>query len=110
MNKPKSRYFNEQFEGLAHEISVLLIACDIDLGTPELPERILRNDAGVCGRQNPQAFEKLRHHLMALYPLEERSIERLGAEETKRMLDVIRQSIVHLRELGHTGRAPESGS
>ena len=106
MPTSKNRYFGDQFEALAHEISKLAIACNIDLNTPELAERILRNDASVCGRSNERAFQQLRHHLMAFYPLEERAIDRLGAAEIAEMLQEIKQAIRRLRELGHSGGAP----
>ena len=41
---------------------------------------------------------------MALYPLEERSIERIGAQETSEILEEIRE---HLRKLRGMGR-PET--
>jgi len=79
------------------------LACGIDLGQPGLAERILKNDQSVCGRQNPDAFRQLRQHLMALFPLEEQAIERLGAEDTREILDQVRTPIMALREVGSPG-------
>ena len=76
MTSNRSRYFREQFDGVAHEISILAVACDIDVFSDDVADRIISNDDSVCRRHNPKAFEKLRHHILALYPLEERSIER----------------------------------
>ena len=103
MTKSKHTYFAGQFDGLAREISKLAIACDIELFVPGNAERVLRNDDSICGRKNPKAFEQIRHHLMALFPLQERAIERLGAEETKEILDQVREAIVRLREAGSPG-------
>jgi len=103
MGKSRHRYFADQFDALAREMSKLAIACDIELFVPGNTERILRNDDSVCGRKNPQAFQQIRHHLMALFPLEERAIERLGAEETKEILDQVRAAIVRLRAAGSPG-------
>ena len=57
-----------------HELSKLAIACDIELGSPGLAERILKNDESVCRRRNPKAFRQLRQHLMALNSIEEQAI------------------------------------
>ena len=103
MPPSKHRYFVDQIDGLAHELSRLAIACDIEIFVPGNAERILRNDDSVCGRKNPKAFEQMRHHLMALYPLEERAIERLGPEETQEILDEVRAAIERLRKAGSPG-------
>jgi hypothetical protein len=107
MVKNKSRYFREQFDAIAHEISVLAIACDIDVFADDVADRILKNDTTVCRRANPNAFEKLRHHLFALYPLEVRAIERLGIAETKEMLEEVRGAFRRLRNQGRPGSAPD---
>ena len=106
MTKNKSRYFGDQFGAIAREISILAIACDIDIFAEDVADRILNNDATVCRRNNPHAFEKLRHHLLALYPLEERSIERIGVEQTKELLDGVRAAFRKLRNEGRPGSAP----
>lgn len=103
MPPSKHRYFVDQIDGLAHELSRLAIACDIEIFVPGNAERILRNDDSVCGRKNPKAFEQMRHHLMALYPLEERAIKRLGPEETQEILDEVRAAIERLRKAGSPG-------
>ena len=107
MTTNKSRYFHEQFDAIAHEISILAIACDIDIFANDAADRILNNDTTVCRRSNPKAFEKLRHHLLALYPLEERSIERVGVEQTKEMLEEVRAAFRRLRNEGRAGSAPD---
>lgn len=103
----KSRYFSEQFDGIAHEISILAIACDIDVFAEDAADRLLNNDETMCRRRNPEAFQKLRRHLLALYPLEERSIERVGAEQTRELLDEVRAAFRELRNQGRPGSAPE---
>ena len=96
-NNDNVEFFREQFDGMAHEISRLAIACDIDLQIPDLADRILRNDATVCGRPNKEAFGELRRALMAFYPLEVDAIDKLGAAETKVLLESIRMAIGELR-------------
>ena len=96
----KHTYWGRQIDSLAHELSKLAIACDIELGSPGLAERILKNDATVCGKANPKAFRQLRQHLMALFNVEKGAIERLGPDDTKEILDQVRAAIVEIRQAG----------
>jgi hypothetical protein len=93
-------YWGRQIDNLAHELSKLAIACDIELGRPGLAERILKNDETVCRRRNPKAFRLLRQHLMALRSVEEHAIEELGPEDTRKIFDEVRAAINSIR---HTG-------
>jgi hypothetical protein len=89
-----------QASAIAREISMLAIACDIDIDQDHLAQRVLRNDDSVCGRKNPKAFEKLRHHLMAFFPLKKGAIERLSARNVRDTLDEVRADIRALRDAG----------
>lgn len=93
----KHRHWGEQIEAIARELSKLALVCDIELGSPGLAERILKNDDTVCRRKDAKAFRQIRQHLMALFPLEEKAIERLGADATKDILDQVRAAITELR-------------
>ncbi len=64
---------------------------------PGIAERVLKGDQSVCGRRNPKVFEKIRRHLMAFFQVEEKAINRLGAEEVQTILDEMRASIKRLR-------------
>jgi len=96
----KHSYWGKQIDALAREISKLALVCDIELGQSGLAERILKNDDSVCGKKNPKVFRQLRQHLLALFPLEEQAVERLGPEDTKEILDTVRQAIVAVRQAG----------
>ena len=100
MTDVKHSYWTRQIDGVARELSRLAIICDIELGRPGLAERILKNDETVCGRKSPKAFRQMRQHLMALFAIEERAIDRLGPEDTKQILDQVRSAIVAIREAG----------
>jgi len=100
MDKNKHAFWSRQIDGLAHELSKQAIICDIELGKPGLAERILKNDESVCGRRNPKVFRQMRQHLMALFSLEAAAVERLGAEDTKEILDAVRTAIIAIREAG----------
>ena len=104
MAELNNRHWKQQIEGLAREISKLALVCDIRLDQPGLAERVLKNDDSVCGRKDEKAFRQLRQHLMALFPLEEKAIERLGAAETKDILDQVRASVIAIREAGQPGK------
>jgi hypothetical protein len=108
--KFKHPYWGRQIDNLAHELSRLAIACDIELGQPGLAERILKNDESVCGRKNPKAFRQVRQHLMALFSVEAGAVERLGAEDTKKILNQVRSAIVAIRQAGSpTHSLPKEG-
>lgn len=96
----KHTYWGRQIDSLAQELSKLAIACDIELGKPGLAERILKNDSSVCGRNNPKAFAKLRRHLMALFEVEADAVERLGPDDTREILDQVRNAIIAIRKAG----------
>lgn len=99
----KHTYWGRQIDNIARELSRLAIICDIELGSPGLAERILKNDESVCGRSNPKAFRLIRQHLMALFSVEGRAIDRVGAEDTKEILDQVRAAIVAIRKAGSAG-------
>jgi hypothetical protein len=96
----KHTYWGRQIDNIARELSRQAIICDIELGKPGLAERVLKNDESVCGRKNPKVFKLMRQHLMALFSLEAAAVERLGAEDTKEILDQVRAAIVELRQAG----------
>ena len=101
----KHALWGGQIDGIAREVSKLALVCDIELGHPGLAERILKNDESVCGRRDQKAFRQLRQHLMALFELKGRAIERLGPEDTKEILDQVRAAIIAIRQAGGVGNS-----
>lgn len=102
-------YWGRQIDAVVHQLSRLAIVCDIELGRPGLAERILNNDESVCGRYNPRVFRQMRQHLMALFTLEERAIERLGPDDTKEIIDQAWAAIIVIRKAGSAGHSLPSG-
>ena len=98
-------YWGRQIGAIAHELSRLAIVCDIELGRPGLAERILKNDKSVCGRDDPEVFQQMRQHLMALFTVEDRAIEQLGPDETKDILDQVRASVMKIRKAGSASQS-----
>jgi len=96
----KFKSVKTQASAIAREVSMLAIACDIDINQDQIAQRVLNNDSTVCRRQNPKAFEKLRRHLMAFFPMKNKAIENLSAEHVGKALNEVRASIRELRDAG----------
>jgi hypothetical protein len=79
--------WERHFERIADELLHLSIACDLRLRAPGVIERILRNDASVCGRKNERNFHELRNLLVAYYNSIGKAVDRIGPEETKKIID-----------------------
>lgn len=89
MGQGTNPQWTRHLKGIADELLRLAIACDVRLRDPGVIERIIKNDASVCGRKNPRGFEKLRKLLMATYDSLGKAIDRIGPEETKMIADAI---------------------
>jgi hypothetical protein len=92
--------WERHFEGIADELLRLAIACDVRLRGPGVIERVLRNDASVCGRKNEDSFHKMRSLLMAYFNSIGKALDRIGPEETKKIIDVITERKKKLRDSG----------
>ena len=90
--------WERHFEGIADELLHLAIACDVRLRDPGVIERILKNDASVCGRKNEQSFQNMRHLLTAYYNSIGKAVERIGPEETKKIIEVLTERNKKLRD------------
>ena len=69
--------------------------CKVPLLDPGVIERVLHNDALVCGTQNTRAFEKLRSLLMMHYSVRDKALVALGEAET---LKIVAEIVARLRE------------
>ena len=56
----------DSLEDIDTEIARLALLCQVRILDPGVVERVVRNDASVCGTNNPIAFEKLRN-LLAMH-------------------------------------------
>lgn len=90
----QERYFGKQLAEIDLEVARQAMLCDIPLTDRSLILRVLNNDATVCGRQNPKAFEKLRALLTMHMGVRDKAIESMGQEEA---LAMIEQSLAALR-------------
>lgn len=85
----------KHFEEIDNEIATLCLLLDVNLLEPGVIERVLRNDATVCGKSKQQAFEKMRALLMMHYSVRDNAVVALGEQET--ML-IIGEILERLRE------------
>jgi len=74
--------WTKHFEGIDLEIGQLAKVCQVPLLDPGVIERVLQNDALVCGHQNERAFSKLRQLLMMHYSVRDKAVVAIGQEET----------------------------
>ena len=100
MAETKHAVWKRHLDGIASELLRLSIACDVRLREPDVIDRILRDDASVCGRSNPQAFRKLRQLVMATYDSLGKSIDRIGPKDTKMIASAIADRLMERRDSG----------
>ena len=92
--------WERHFEGIADELLHLAVTCDVRLRDPGVIERILKNDASVCGRKNENTFRKMRNLIIAYYNSVGKAVDRIGPEETKKIVEVIAERKKKLRDMG----------
>ena len=92
--------WERHFEGIANELLHLAIACDVRLREPGVIERVLRSDESVCGRKNPESFHKMRNLLIAFYDSVGKAVERIGPQDTKKIVEAITEQKKKLRDSG----------
>ena len=83
-------YYSHTLSEVDREVARLASICNVRLLDPGVVERVLGNDAGVCGTTNALAFEKLRNVLMMHYAVRSRAAESIGQAGT----DVLVMQIV----------------
>lgn len=103
MTDSKHTPWVRHLDGIADELMRLSIACDLRLRDPGVVERILNNDETVCGTRNPIGFQKLQHLLKATFDSINKSLGRIGPDETKQIIDAITERLDHRRAIGGTG-------
>ena len=82
-------FWENNLEELDGEIARLAMLCDISILKPGAFQRVLQNDASVCGSENPIAFTKLRALLMMHLAIREKSVDVFGQAATARVEDYV---------------------
>jgi hypothetical protein len=103
MTESKHTAWTRHLDAVGDELMRLSIACDLRLREPGVVDRILRNDETVCGTKNSIGFRKLHSLVQATFSSVNKSIDRIGIEETKLITDAIIERLDQRRALGGTG-------
>ena len=72
----------ERVPALDREIGRLCLLCQVRILDPGIIERVLKNDASVCGTSNPVAFEKLHNMLMLYFANRQKAVDAVGQLQT----------------------------
>ena len=91
----RTGFWGGQLSEVDKEIARLASICDVKILDAGVIQRVIANDATVCGKSNQLAFDKLRTALLIHYAVMEKSFDRMGVDETRKMVDVI---VAKLRE------------
>lgn len=91
----RSKRWYKHFDEIDREIARAAVSCKVPLLDPGVIERVIKNDATVCGAQNERAFTKLRSLLMMHYSARERAVVALGEAQT---LAIMNEIVARLRE------------
>ena len=96
-------WWTEILAQIDREIARFALICQIQILDPGVIERVIKNDATVCGTDNPIAFAKLHGLLMLHFAVREKSAEAVGQVQTAvieaDVIDRLRKSFPDLGEL-----------
>jgi hypothetical protein len=93
-DKLQQEWWGHQFEAILEEIGREAYIADVKILAPGVIEAIFRNDASVCGSNNPIAFKKLRDVLMLGFVVRGKAFEKMGAYEAEELFKAIRERLV----------------
>jgi hypothetical protein len=82
-------YWAGSLSEVDREIARLASICNVRLLDAGVIERVLANDAGVCGTNNPAAFAKLRNVVMMHYAVRDRAADAIGQAQTSAIVQTI---------------------
>jgi hypothetical protein len=88
-------WWTKKFDDVDREIAQLATICQVRLFDPGVIERVLKNDATVCGSPNPAVFSKLRSLLMMHYAIRDKAVAALGATDAQALINTV---VARLRE------------
>ena len=86
-------WWEEGIEDLDRELGRLCVLCQVRILDPGIIERVLNNDASVCGTQNKSAFAKLRQALMMHYHVRDKAVGVLGETATAEIVAEVVENI-----------------
>ncbi len=90
-----SGWWAKNLDDVDREVARLAVLCKVRLLDPGIIERVVRNDASVCGTANKPAFDKLRNALMMHYHMREKAVGVMGEGATA---EVIAEIVANIRK------------
>lgn len=88
-------WWAKKLNDIDREVARLATICNVRILDAGVIERVLQNDASVCGSKNPLAFDKLRTMLMMHYSVRDDALAALGPDKTRLLVEKI---VAALRE------------
>ncbi len=89
-----TKWWAKNLEDVDREVARLATLCKVRLLDPGIIERVLANDASVCGTANKPAFDKLRNALMLHYHIRDKASSAMGETLTA---EVIKDIVANIR-------------
>jgi len=83
------RWYARSLNDVDREIARQASICNVQVLDPGVIERVLKNDASVCGSANPIAFAKLRNTLMMHYKIRDQAVADIGETATRQVIEAI---------------------
>ena len=90
-----AKWWAKNLDEVDREVARLATLCKVRILDPGVIERVLKNDASVCGTTNKVAFDKLRTALMMHYHTREKAAAVLGEAVTA---EVIAEIVANIRK------------
>lgn len=82
-------WWARNLDDVDREVARLAAICKVRLLDPGVIDRVLKNDATVCGTENKTAFDKLRSALMMHYHVRGKAVEAIGEAATQEVIQEI---------------------
>lgn len=82
-------FYSQSLSEVDREVARLASICNVRLLDPGVIERVLGNDASVCGSANSIAFDKLRNVLMMHYAVRTRAADSIGQAQASALVEKI---------------------
>jgi hypothetical protein len=82
-------WWGRTLDELDTEVARLSAICNVRILDPGVIERVIHNDATVCGTGNPIAFDKLRQAMMMHLQVRQKAVGSIGEAETAKLIAAI---------------------
>jgi hypothetical protein len=101
-NDIRTEFWGHQLDALITEIVRDASICQVKLLDPGVVDAVLRDNASVCGHDNPAVFKKLREALMMTFVVRGKAFDSLGPVEADALIQEISAKL--RARLGADGR------